>query len=162
MPENLDEPSSCVPDDDILEKYHLPLNDITRLKDMDNDLGEEKYFLRMVQHFNSIVGINGQGRGEILGKKMAEQIMTRDLMTKMSWTGVSRTAEFQKKFAFRTLENVVNLFFKVLSKADSRWSYEKNEKLFSGALLKHAKKRAIAEKEKFEKKNKTDANEILE
>lgn len=115
-----------------------------------------------VKHFSSFVGTDGQGRGEVLGKKMAEQIMTRELMTKMSWTGVSRTAGFDKKFAFQTLEHLVKLFHKVLAKADSRWSYEKNEKLFSGALLKHAKKRAIAEQEKFEKKKKqTQANSFI-
>ncbi|XP_063635344.1 protein tramtrack, beta isoform isoform X2 [Cydia splendana] len=148
---NLGELSGSVPDHDILDKP-LPLNDLTGLQDMDRELSQENYFRRMEKHFSSFVGTDGQGRGEILGKKMAEQIMTRDLMTKMSWTGVSRTAEFQKKFAFQTLENIVKLFHKVLLKADSRWSYEKNEKLFSGALLKHAKKRAIAEKEKLQRK----------
>lgn len=117
------------------------------------------------KHFSCLVKTDGQERGEVLGKKMAEQIMTRELMT---WTGVSRTAGCEKKFAFQTLDNLVMLFYKVMVKADSRWSYEKNKKLFSEALLKHAKKRALAEKEKLEnkkvcvKKNSTSVESVAQ
>lgn len=78
--------------------------------------------------------------------------MTRSLMTEMSWTGVSRTEGLEKKFAFQSLETLLKLFYKVLLQADSRWSNQKNERLFTGSLLKHAKKRAIAEKIKLENK----------
>lgn len=42
---------------------------------------------------------------------MAEQIMTSNLMTEMSWSGVSRTQGLQKKFAFQSLDTLCKLFY---------------------------------------------------
>lgn len=75
---------------------------------------------------------------------MAESLMTKELMTKVSWTGISRTAGVEKKFEFQSLERIVNFFLKVLKTADNRWNVMSNTRLFTISLLKHSNKRLKA------------------
>lgn len=68
-------------------------------------------------------------------------MFTTDLLTKYTWTGVSKDKSMPEKKSFSSLDAVNDLIFEVLRKADDRWTRKDNENIFKDGILKHAKKR---------------------
>lgn len=104
-----------------------------------------------MNHFGKICGTDGTAKAsDKLAMKLAsELLLTKKLLTAASWTGISRTAEVEQKYPFRTLRGLLGAVEEIMRNADSRWNSADTDRLFREKLLKHAKKRNEAHEKKF-------------
>lgn len=98
-------------------------------------------FTFQVEILCEIGGRSGQEDGTKIGYKAIDFFFSPNLLTKYSWTGLSRGKDGEKK-SFRNLEGILDVFFQAISKADCRHTKQKNCNLFKEGVLKHAKKRS--------------------
>lgn len=71
-----------------------------------------------------------------------DHIFSPGILTKYTWTGVSRKKDIEK-LAFNALEGIIEVFFKVIYAADDHHTVKKNESFFKDHVLKHALKRSF-------------------
>jgi hypothetical protein len=67
-------------------------------------------------------------------------MFTSKVLTRYSWTGVSRGSSEGKK-SFQILDGIVGVLFEVIYLADNRYTRQKNIAFLKDAVLKQAKKR---------------------
>lgn len=133
-------------DSRLLEKYEFPIDTIEELKKFNSTIeNNEKYRLLLIEHFGKICGADGMQKGEkIYAKLISEIMLTKQLLTLTSWTGVSRTASVEEKLSFKSLTGVIDVIDTVLTNADSRWKKSDTDGVLREKILKHANKRNAA------------------
>lgn len=89
--------------------------------------------------FKTIGGTKGDEEGKTVARNLLAILFTKEVLTKFSWTGISRTTGVEKKEAFHSCCGILNFFTEIVLLADSRWNITKNDNLFKMRILKHAK-----------------------
>ena len=65
-------------------------------------------------------------------------MFTRELLTKYSWTGISKSME---KKAFNRLTGLLDMFYNVVFKSDNSFTYPARDSFFRDCILKHSNTR---------------------
>lgn len=88
-------------------------------------------------------GTSREGDGGKVAYKVIDQMFDPAVLTNYTWTGIARGKNSTKKMPFQILEGILDVFFQVISLADSRHTMQKNCNIFKEGVLKHATKRSL-------------------
>ncbi|CAH0555096.1 unnamed protein product [Brassicogethes aeneus] len=128
--------------EDHLKKFSFPLQTVTEMNRLDDEIRNNEAFKNQLIDFLSRVGgSSGQNDATKVAYKISDMLFSSEILTHYSWTGISKRKENPEKQSFTALKKVIEVFFEVLSKSDNRHTKEKNDKIIRDGILKHAKKR---------------------
>lgn len=117
-------------------------NVIETVKDLETfetKLANEEYLSIFIKHFSMVCGTSGREYGINVCYSLIDKIFSRKLMPQCSWAGGSRGEN--KKVAFKTYTNVINIFFKLVHAADATFTLDACEQFFKN-ILKNSTKRS--------------------
>lgn len=139
------EPTLTETDLELVSKFNFPLDNCDQLKEF-NDclLTNPLYRQHLIEKFGKILGTDGLRKGDSAAPILAEILMTPKLLPQTSWTGTSRTVGVTKKVPFQSFESIINLFYEIIQRADTRWTLLDNVNYLKDKLLKHANARSLA------------------
>ncbi|RLU15454.1 hypothetical protein DMN91_012448 [Ooceraea biroi] len=133
-------------------KFIFPLNIISDVQAFNSEIEKNAdYKNYLLDTFKTIGGIEGNEEGKIVARSLLVILFTKEVLTKFSWTGISRTTGVKKKEAFHSCCGILNFFTEIIILADSRWNATKTDHLFKMNILKHAKQINEASKKRKEK-----------
>lgn len=95
-------------------------------------------------HLRKIIGTGYPWRQA--SYRLASVMLTKELLTHYSWTGVSRTST--PKIAFNKLNNILGVFYHVVRFSDNSFTYSQREVFFRDGILKHSQSRLNPSKKK--------------
>ncbi|XP_055686970.1 uncharacterized protein LOC129793965 isoform X2 [Lutzomyia longipalpis] len=118
--------------------FERPLHTTEEVDDLEKNLNDKIFFNACVKELVKVTGTSGNKDGKQMAYKLLHKVFTCEVLTKFSWSGVSKTG--QKK-CFSKLENTIELFSTVARQADNRFSRIDAENFFKKNVLKHAQTR---------------------
>ena len=83
-------------------------------------------------------GCKGNADGIKIAYKLVDWLFNRKLMIEFTWTGSSKN---KQKRAFLVNKNIVNMFYKIVNSADSKYSIHNTENFFKNNILKYSESR---------------------
>lgn len=89
---------------------------------------------------SEIGGTSGQENGVKLAYKLVDFLFKPEVLINYTWTGISRDKK-GKKLSLQLLGEFIEIFYRVILKADNRHTREKNNNIFKDGILKHEKKK---------------------
>ncbi|CAG9764340.1 unnamed protein product [Ceutorhynchus assimilis] len=121
----------------------FPIGNVGDLEKLEKDLENKEFEMKVFGHLSKIVGTGMPWKSACY--KVCGTLITKDLLTKYSWTGLSRTTQKQ---AFNKLTNLLDVFYRTVSIADSSFTYAQRDSFFRDAVLKHSHTRLYGPKKK--------------
>lgn len=121
--------------------FNFPISDPDQVVELELKLSRNTDFKNILA--KELCKFGGTGKNEQADKiiyPVFDYLFDPELLTKFSWTGISRSQEIVKR-SFCKLENIIDLVFDVLLLADSRHTKRKNESLIRDKVLKHTNQR---------------------
>lgn len=146
LPKAVDLPTNK---EDLLQAFNFPLNSCEEIEAVDKQIQNNLEFKSQLVTFLSKIG--GTSREEDGGKvayKVIDQFFSSSVLINYTWTGVSRGKNSTPKKPFQILEGILDVFFQVISLADSRHTKQKNCNIFKEGVLKYAIKRSLRKRSK--------------
>ncbi|XP_055712672.1 uncharacterized protein LOC129807438 isoform X2 [Phlebotomus papatasi] len=119
----------------------FPIDNITEMSAIENKLAEnEDFFQNMVNEFTNYLEHETENRNaRSCSYAIVDQFFTRDFLLNFTWTGSTRNEG--AKFAMRTFQNIIKLFYTVINNAaDSACDMAEIEDFFK-SILKNSQKR---------------------
>ncbi|KAK4885404.1 hypothetical protein RN001_001675 [Aquatica leii] len=128
---------------DLLSLINFPLASSEEIEVMDKEIrNNERFKAQLISYLSKIGGTSREADGTKVAYKIVDRVFTPTVLINYTWTGISRD-KMSKKMAFQGLEGILNVFFEVVSLADSRHTIQKNNNIFKDGVLKYALKRSL-------------------
>nr|CAI5837452.1 unnamed protein product [Callosobruchus analis] len=109
---------------------------ISALEKLNKDLEDKSYKKKVFTHLSRCLGHAMPYRSACY--KLADIMFTKQLLTKYSWTGMSRSLE---KKAFNRLTGILEVFYSVVYRCDNSFTYLGRDSFFRDCILKHSNTR---------------------
>ncbi|XP_066250361.1 uncharacterized protein [Euwallacea similis] len=138
----------------LLQTFTFPLASCEEIQALDNQIQTNPEFkLQLITFLSKIGGTSREDDGGKVVYKVVDQVFNPLVLVNYTWTGVSRGKDnLPPKKPFQSLEGILDVFFQVISLADSRHTKQKNENIFKNGILKYATKRSVRKSTKFGRK----------
>ena len=118
-------------DESFAKKFSLPLKTVKELEDFNKAIqNQELYKKYIISQYSKIGGNEGNKKADKIAPMLAGIFLANEMLTHISWTGISRTPGLERKISFQLFESVIDLFFDLLNSADSRWTRADNISFF--------------------------------
>lgn len=114
----------------------FPIGMVTDMEKLEKDLEDKTYKKKVFTHLARFIGSALPYKTACY--KLAGIMFTKQLLTKYSWTGMSRSLE---KKAFNKLTGILDIFFNVVFKSDNSFTYPRRDSFFRDCILKHSNTR---------------------
>lgn len=114
----------------------FPIDMIPALEKLEKDLEDKSYKRKVFTHLTRSIGSAMPYKTACY--KLAGVMFTKQLLTKYSWTGMSRSLE---KKAFNRLTGILDIFYNVVFKSDNSFTYPARDSFFRDCVLKHSNTR---------------------
>lgn len=109
-----------------------PINTLEELKKFSEEIANPIVFDSYFRSMSVICGVQSKCKGIDHCYSLVDKFFTRKFFTLCSWAGGAKIPH--TKFAFKSYENIISLFFKLVHQADESFTLEQCEVFFKNVI----------------------------
>ncbi|CAH0558575.1 unnamed protein product [Brassicogethes aeneus] len=137
----------------IISEFNFPLDDTTAIDELENKLSNKEFEQKMFSYFINIGGESGNQNGEKVAARLLSELFNNSVLYQYTWKGIStaKTEGGRPTAVFIKYEKIISFIFKVLKKADQKFTRLATEKYLQFKVFKRNSQRLKREIEKKRK-----------
>lgn len=141
--------------DSVISEFNFPLDNTNAIDELENKLADKEFEQKMLIHFTSIGGDSGKQNGEKVAVRIISELFTNSVLCQYTWKGIStsKTEEGRPNAVFIKNDKIISFLFKILQKADQKFTRLATEKFLQFKVFKRNFQRLKREIEKKRKAN---------